>query len=323
VSIFSTTWVQLLAQLALGLTADGSTLAPVAGTFILERALDSRQAIRSGAIHLTETWTLPYTTLVRDETGTFLDGRYRLDVHWYSGVDHVYEAFGATAPDPVAIMIWDGRHVLCRSLPGLRTSDWSVWPVDRTELPLYNARALGIPLLLSPQTDLDAPFRNAEIVSVSRDGQAFIVTVKPDRSRDGCALATNCTAALTIDPARGWSITSYVVQEDAYGSHWTLKGESQVARFGEVWFPIWHRHEQYRDGALDWTREYAIVDAEFNAAASPREFTWRGTGIMPGALIISYVPGQEALTWNGAEAVPWHDGRLPESPDVRRQPGKR
>lgn len=304
----STFVVHMVRYVALLLAAPTASYEPASGEAVLERAFGERESIRTGVVRVYQAWDLGHRVIEREETGYFNEERYRLDIHWHSGFAPIYEARGRDMPDPFATLIWNGKHVLQASA-GLTTTRRSVHSINEIGIRSYNVRRLGIPLVRAPDTDLRVGFRGADVVGLGIKSGLVTVVVRPTRKAGERVLATNSSAKITIDPSKGWSIVSYVIEEDASGIHWTLKGESSPAKFGDVWFPVWHRHEQYRDGALDWAREYHVLEAEFNKPLGADTFSWKATGIRRGCPIVSYVAGENHLRWNGSEAVPWPAGR--------------
>jgi hypothetical protein len=121
----------------------------------------------------------------------------------------------------------------------------------------------------------------------------------------------SCTT-LTVDPSQGWCVTSYVTEANVGGTQYTMKGYTSPARFGDVWFPVWSRHEQYRNGEFDWAREYYVLEAEFNVPLCADTFTWAGLGIKPESLIFDHTTGRH-LYWTGSESIPYSGERRQDS----------
>jgi len=296
------------AALQVDTSTQTSAVVPVdaSGEGILERALKHRESIRSGVVLVHQNWDLGHGVMIeRLETGYFDTDRYRLDIRWDSGFLRFYEVRQAPTPDLFAVLIWNGRHVL-RRWAGAHTTEFSLRPIRETEFPFYNVRLLGIPLVLSAETDPRQPYRGAEVVSVRQEGDLFALGLKLNRDLGDGVARRNTSMSMTVDASKGWSIVGYALEEDAWGIHWSLRGESIPANYDGVWFPQWHRHEQYRNGQLDWAREYQVLEADFNIPLDPDLFTWKGTGIPRGQTIISYAADAEHMVWDGSEAIPWH-----------------
>ena len=283
---------------------------PLTGGEILERAFAEREALQSGCVQVNQIWELPTRPIERTETTYFNQKCYRVDIHHHSEYVKIFEIRDLQIPEIFAMLIWDGNHVL-RFSANLSNKDWSLRSANRTEYPFYNVRSLGIPLVRHPQTDFRAAYRDVAVNVISRDTPLLIVEFSPRRS----SKVSNATATFTIDTSQGWTIVAYTIEEDSEGFHWTLKGESIPACFDGKWFPAWHRHEQYRDGVLDWAREYHVISAEFNKPLDDDTFTWKATDIPLGRTIVSHVLGYPNLRWNGDKAVSWHPGPLKPEQD--------
>jgi hypothetical protein len=273
------------------------------GEGVLARAFAQRESLSAGVVRVYQVWDLGDAVIERDETGYFDDEHYRLDIHSHSEFARAYERRGLSMPDPFAVLIWDGQHVL-RARADFHSTQYTLRSIRRTGLPFYNVRRLGIPLVTSPQTDLRCGYRDAKVPSVSREGSLFTLVFECNRVvGDGTVRVTDSTVTFTIDSSKDWSLISYLVEERAWGHRWMLKGQSVPAKFGDVWFPAWHRHEQWRDGVFDWAREYHVLEAEFNKPLPADTFSWKATGIPLGCPIVNHVGGTH-LRWTGSEAVP-------------------
>ena len=148
----------LMWQVAVSMAATGCWGQPLLGEAVLDRVFAERESITSGVVHVYQVWDLGvgHRLIERDETAYFNNERCRFDIHWHSGFARLYESRGVPMPDPYAILIWDGQHIL-RAAGNLASTEYSLQSEDSSGLPLYSARHLGIPLVRAPEADLRRP----------------------------------------------------------------------------------------------------------------------------------------------------------------------
>lgn len=277
-----------------------------AGEEVVRRTLARRSSLRTGRVELQRTWTFADGhTIRRTETAWFAGERHRTDIWSHSDYEAVFRSHGVQAPRPLAILVWDGQHVL-RRRADLSFTEWSVASNSDGAWAFRNRRYLGIPLSARSKAEPRCPFVNIEVLGLARTDELYTVTFRPNLQCGNGSTAQDTVAVFTIDPARDWALVAYRLEGEYEGGlRYTVVGDALYAQYGGVWFPQWLRQEQLRNGEFDWAAEYEVIDARFNEPVDPSAFTWTGMGIKPGTIIRSDVAGLPWQIWDGTRAVPW------------------
>jgi len=228
-----------------------------------------------------------------------------MDISFHSDYETLFTARDMAPPRPLAILVWNGQRVL-RRRADIQSTEWSVHDARRAGFSFHNARYLGIPMTGQSDVDPLCPYAGIEVIGLRYTNGLYTVTFVPGGPCARGVPPRNFVATLSIDPARDWAIVSYHLEgEYEAGLTYTVSGEAIYAKYGDVWFPQWLRHEQLRNGAFEWAREYQVIDARFNEPVDPAIFTWKGMGIKPRTPIVSYVSGVPHQIWDGMRAAPW------------------
>jgi len=238
------------------------------------------------------------TTVYTEYCGVFGEGRYRTDVISNSAEAEVFARHEAPIPPRLSSAAWNGHHVLVAKTSPFQT-EYSVCMLDDLNTRLEDLAWLGVPLVQRRSATPRTAYDGVKILSESKTGSIHTVRFQPNRNPPGSA-----TATFVIDSAKGWSLTSYEIESRREGITWTLKGEIVPQRYGDTWYPGWFRYEQWKDGTLDWYREYTITEAEFEASVPESEFTFEGIGAPAGAMILSYSRELSHGRWTGSKVEP-------------------
>ncbi|GMU26423.1 MAG: hypothetical protein KJ057_05675 [Phycisphaerae bacterium] len=236
---------------------------------------------------------------------TWSGDKYRVDV-----VDHPFKVMmygpdSRLSGEPLEVSIWNESGAV---LNKIRNSSRYLFRQSEHPAPadvrLFNVKTLGLPKYGGPQTNPEDGF------FLDYDVQRFEVLESGLIRID---LARNSSDTLSfkvwfiIDPSRDHAVVEYGYEtrhrsEEAEKPDlvFTVKGVNVLELFDTVWFPRKGRHEQFRNGKLDWADEFEVVNLRLNASVPDYVFKWDSLGVPTGERVLSSAPGFPSFTWNSA-----------------------
>ncbi|GMU36465.1 MAG: hypothetical protein KJ057_07410 [Phycisphaerae bacterium] len=231
----------------------------------------------------------------------YFDGhRYRVDVV----EDLVYRRLDKDARvkpgQPYEISLWDGSGVVFLRRFNVSSFQHQIMNHPKLGTPVFfNGKFLGFPTPYGPQVDLTEGMQlDYEIVGLERIG-ADVLAIKTRSTSD-----LDQTLVYHVDKSKGYALTR-MQNDTTYPDPMSATGKvsytaiitTTLSKRGESWFPSKVRHEQWKAGALDWVREYEVLQADLDAPPPAEVFRWTSTGIAPGDVVFSGVPGTASYTW--------------------------
>lgn len=265
------------------------------GQNILDRMLSAR--VGHGRVTLEEDWSMDTGDIRSRWTGVFTESQFRTDVHYHSALTAMQVNKFGQCHDPVLSLAWDGTKVL-RTYATHEHKQHSIRELNDTGIPFYNARFLGIPLIRDPQAAPDA-YRDVIVDHLDQNDGEYLITFRP------AGRTVQASRATFVIDRKTFALRSYDIAETTdSGVDFRLIGDIIPEQHGKGWYPAWCRHEQWRNGDLQWARETTVLEAEFGQPIEDRMFTWSEFDIDSGSVVLSYSAQFGSGIWNGESVVP-------------------
>lgn len=272
----------------------------------LRAAILQREALSSGTVvvrytHYDEQNIPDRSSLLRCYFDTY---RYRVDVLKDSEYRKLDKESRVPAGQPFESNVWDGSGMLLTKRFNVSSFQFQMGEHPKLATSsAFNALFLGFPKPYGAETSLadgmQLGFKMVGFEEVDPD----IVEIKT-RCQDGL----DQSLVFRIDKAKNYALagmriyTTFPATEDGAGKlSYVATLTSQLERRADgIWFPKMVRHEQRKNGELEWAHEFEVISADFNSPLPENTFSWMGMGISNGDVIMSTVSGIPSRTWTGS-----------------------